>query len=158
MATYVLDTGILLGFVRGAYYAEHVDRTYAPSQPPNISVCSVVSIAELRSLAFRRAWAADRLARLDEVLRGVPNVNINRQPIIERYAEIDAYRVNGHPKLKLPAGMNNRAMGDNDIWIAATASVLRATLLTTDTDFDFLDGVFLKVIRIDPKMKPSART
>jgi len=43
-------------------------------------------------------------------------------------------------------------MGDNDIWIAATASVLKATLLTTDRDFDHLDGVFLRVFYIDQKL------
>ncbi|MBI5685849.1 MAG: type II toxin-antitoxin system VapC family toxin [Verrucomicrobia bacterium] len=158
MASYVLDTGTLLGFVRGAYYGEYVDQTYAPSQPPNIAVCSVVSIAEMRSFAVRLAWGAEKLARLDEILRGVPTVNINRPAIIEKFAEIDAYRLNRHPKHNLPAGTNNQAMGDNDIWIAATASVLRATLLTTDGDFDFLNNVFLKVIRIDPKMKPPAKT
>lgn len=158
MATYVLDTGMLLGFVRGAYYAEYVDQTYAPSQPPNMAVCSVVSVAELRSLAVCHDWQAEKLARLEEILRGVPSVNINRPAIIEKFAEIDAYRLNKHPKRKLPAGMTHQAMGDNDIWIAATASVLRATLLTTDGDFDFLVKEFLKVVRIDPKMKPPGKS
>jgi predicted nucleic acid-binding protein len=45
-------------------------------------------------------------------------------------------------------------MGKNDIWIAATASVLNATLITTDNDFDHLNGVFLPVIYIDPKTTP----
>ncbi|HBA86126.1 MAG TPA: hypothetical protein DCZ95_18740 [Verrucomicrobia bacterium] len=44
-----------------------------------------------------------------------------------------------------------RSMGDHDIWIAATASVLKATLLTTDHDFDHLDGHFCEVIYIDPQ-------
>jgi len=39
-------------------------------------------------------------------------------------------------------------MGKNDLWIAATASVLEATLLTTDFDFDHLKGVFLEVAKI----------
>ena len=41
-------------------------------------------------------------------------------------------------------------MGKNDLWIAATASVLKAILFTTDRDFDHLDGEFLEVIYIDP--------
>jgi tRNA(fMet)-specific endonuclease VapC len=44
-------------------------------------------------------------------------------------------------------------MGKNDLWIAATASVLKARLLTTDHDFDHLDGIFLDVLYIDPKLK-----
>ena len=40
-------------------------------------------------------------------------------------------------------------MGKNDVWIAATASVLDATLLTTDNDFDHLNKEFLTVAKID---------
>lgn len=40
-------------------------------------------------------------------------------------------------------------MGKNDLWIAATTSVLKAKLLTTDNDFDHLDGVFFEVAFID---------
>jgi len=36
-------------------------------------------------------------------------------------------------------------MGKNDLWIAATAYTLNATLVTTDTDFDHLDGEFIEV-------------
>jgi predicted nucleic acid-binding protein len=43
-------------------------------------------------------------------------------------------------------------MGKNDLWIAATASLIGATLLTADKDFSHLQGVFLDVEVIDPKM------
>jgi len=61
---------------------------------------------------------------------------------------IDAFRQNKHPKHKRD-GQNAFAMSDNDIWIAATASVLQATLLTTDKDFIPLNQVFLDVSLID---------
>ena len=41
-------------------------------------------------------------------------------------------------------------MGKNDIWIAATAHASKATLLSTDKDFDHLDGVWLKRLYVDP--------
>jgi len=41
-------------------------------------------------------------------------------------------------------------MGKNDLWIAATAHVVDATILTTDKDFDHLASEFLKCQRIDP--------
>jgi len=50
--------------------------------------------------------------------------------IIERYAEIDAFSQNKLPKI--PLGLSARNMGKNDLWIAATASILEAKLLTTD--------------------------
>jgi predicted nucleic acid-binding protein len=39
-------------------------------------------------------------------------------------------------------------MGKNDLWIAATASVLDIPLMTTDNDFTHLDAVFLKLIKL----------
>ena len=44
-------------------------------------------------------------------------------------------------------------MGKNDVWIAATGSVLNAALLTLDSDLDHLHGSFLEVIRIDQELK-----
>jgi tRNA(fMet)-specific endonuclease VapC len=38
-----------------------------------------------------------------------------------------------------------RNMGKNDVWIAATASVLQIPLLTTDADFQHLDTVYLEL-------------
>ena len=66
--------------------------------------------------------------------------------IIYRYAEIDAYSQN---KLTgQPLGISARNMGKNDLWIAATASILGATLITTDQDFDHLNGVYLDLVKI----------
>lgn len=48
-----------------------------------------------------------------------------------------------------PLKMSARNMGKNDIWIAATASVLGAVLLTTDNDFDHLQDEFLQVDKIE---------
>ncbi len=79
-------------------------------------------------------------------------VEINNEQIIQRYAEIDAYSLSKDRKRPLPAGQTARVMGKNDLWIAATTSVLKATLLTTDHDFDHLDGVFLTIAYIDQKL------
>ena len=45
-----------------------------------------------------------------------------------------------------------RPIPENDIWIAATASVMDAPLITTDGDYDHLDSVYLSVLRIDQKL------
>ena len=66
--------------------------------------------------------------------------------IIKRYAEIDAF---SQDKLKnRPLNYSARNMGKNDLWIAATASVLNIPLMTTDNDFNHLDKVFLKLIKV----------
>ena len=86
------------------------------------------------------------------MLRRIPVVDINTDRIIQRYAEVDAYSQGKDRSKPLPSGMSSRNMGKNDIWIAATASVLNATLVTTDTDFDHLNGVFLNVAYVDPRL------
>lgn len=149
MSTYLLDTGILLGYIRGAGYAEYAERKYALSQPPNVPLISVVSKGEIYSLAIQFAWGAQKRQALDDLLRGIPAVDINTDRIIHRYAEIDAYSQGKDRATPLPTGMSAWNMGKNDIWIAATSSVLNATLLTTDTNFDHLNGVFFTVVYVD---------
>jgi tRNA(fMet)-specific endonuclease VapC len=41
-------------------------------------------------------------------------------------------------------------MGKNDLWIAACAKASGASLLTTDKDFDHLNGALLTVEYISP--------
>jgi tRNA(fMet)-specific endonuclease VapC len=72
--------------------------------------------------------------------------DINIESIIRQYAEIDAYS-QGTLTGK-PLGISARNMGKNDLWIAATASALDLTLLTTDKDFEHLNGVFLDLVRM----------
>lgn len=149
MENFVLDTGIILGYVRGAGYAEYVEKKYRLFSPPNIPLISIVSKGEIYSLAVQRDWDGGKLTLLGELLRKLPVVDINNEQIIQRYAEIDAYSLSKDRKRPLPAGQTARVMGKNDLWLAATTSVLKATLLTTDHDFDHLDGVFLEVAFID---------
>lgn len=65
-------------------------------------------------------------------------MDINHPDILSAYGELD--------DLSERAG---RPMGKNDLWIAATAKVSGATLLTTDGDFDHLDPAHLTRIRVD---------
>ena len=67
--------------------------------------------------------------------------DINTSDVISIYGEIDAF---SQGKLKdRPLGMTARNMGKNDLWIAATASVTKAKLLTMDKDFMHLDNCLL---------------
>jgi predicted nucleic acid-binding protein len=150
VSRYVLDTGIVLGFLRGAPYARHVIDTYDPLSPPNLAVQSVVSVAELESLGFKNKWGQQKLDKLDELVRKIPIQDINHPAILRKFSEIDAYQENKHPSLSIPSGKSGFKLGDNDIWIAATASAMQAVILTTDKDFLPLNNVFATVIYIDP--------
>lgn len=153
MTNYILDTGIVLGYVRGAGYADYVEEHFSVSLPPNIAVVSVVTVGEIYSLSLQLGWGEEKRRKLRDMLGKIPFVDISDQQILERYAEIDAYGQGKHPSIKLPEGTSSRNMGGNDIWIAATGTVLKGLLLTTDHDFDHLSGVFLGVEYIDQSLK-----
>ena len=65
---------------------------------------------------------------------------------MKAFAEIQAYSQNNHPSLN-PG--KSKTIGQNDLWIAATAYAVGATLLTKDSDFEHFSEVFFKVIKID---------
>lgn len=153
MAKYLLDTGILLGYIRASEYAKHVEQEYQLMAPNNISLISIVSVGEIYSLAAQFKWGEKKKKELQAVLSEIHRVDISHEKVLERYAEIDAYSQGKHSARKLPNGMTSRNMGKNDIWIAATASILNANLITTDKDFEHLDKEFLEVIYIEQGVK-----
>lgn len=146
--TYIFDTGIILGYARDAPYSRHIDSEYNPIHGDNITVVSVVSRGEIFSLAYQFGWGQQKRETLQHHLDQITTVDVNQHQIVDRYAEIDAYSQNAHPTREL--GDSDRNMGKNDVWIAATASVLEGTLITTDTDFDHLQGEFLDRVYVDP--------
>jgi len=155
MSCFVLDTGIMIGLLRGAPYARYVLDEYQPFTAPSITVQSIVTLAELEAFGFRLKWGQKKMDALDELVRKIPQQDINHPAVIRQYVEIDAFRQSGHPERKLTSGQCAFSMGDNDIWIAATAAAMSATLLTTDKDFLPLNDEFIKVVYVDPKMSYS---
>jgi tRNA(fMet)-specific endonuclease VapC len=107
---------------------------------------SVVTVGELWSLSLQNNWGTKRIEGLEKLLLQFTVIDINIKSIIRKYAEIDAYS-QGTLTGK-PLGISARNMGKNDLWIAATASALDLTLLTTDKDFEHLNGVFLDLVRM----------
>ena len=75
-----------------------------------------------------------KLAKLTDLLREVVIMPISDHATADRFAEITAY-----------CEGKGRTLSDNDRWIAATAAVTNAVLLTTDRDFDVLDPTFIRL-------------
>ncbi len=140
---YLLDTNIIILYLREGILADFVDDKFNPLGSENEAILSVVSKGELKSLAKKNDWGNKRLEKLEILCGELVITNINSEDIIERYAEIDAFS-QGRLKGKTST-FSARNMGKNDLWIAATASIVNATLLTTDHDFEHLDGVFLNL-------------
>ena len=144
---YLLDTNILLIYLRSKKTKDYINQSYQPFELPNIPLISVVSNGEIKSIGLRNQWGETRLRALDVFLDTLVVVNINAEDVIAAYAEIDAF---SQGKLVgKPLGMTSRNMEKNDLWIAATSFVTGVSLMTTDGDFDHLNGVYLDLIKIE---------
>lgn len=152
MKRFLLDTGMLLGLTRKATWARRtLDRLHLDDQE-TATFTSVICHGELLALAEKNGWGEERRTELANTLAKVPTLDINKQAILNAYALIDAWT---HGKsVTAPHNVSPPepaiSMGKNDLWIAATAHASKATLLSTDKDFDHLNDVWLKRIYVDP--------
>ena len=141
---YVLDTNILIHYLRESELASRIDNQYNPLDASvNEAILSVVSVGELKAIAKINHWGQKRLDKVELLCAELLITDINSEDLIERYAEIDAFsqgKLTGRP-----LSITSRNMGKNDLWIAATASILGATLLTTDLDFNHLHREFIDI-------------
>ena len=145
---YLLDTNIIVLNLQKKPLAYQIRDELGLDDAGNDTYLSVVSIGEITSLALQNKWGQARLAAIDTYLSNFVILDINVQAVLDRYAETDAFsqnRLSGGP-----LGTSARNMGKNDLWIAATTSVIGATLITTDRDFDHLHSHFLNLVWFNP--------
>jgi tRNA(fMet)-specific endonuclease VapC len=139
---FLMDTNILLAFIRLGSLGLYLDATYSLYTLRPLPLVSVVTEGELRALALKHNWGPAKIASLQRLLNPLRIVPLPYRNIVEAYATIDDFcERNGH------------ALGKNDIWIAATANVTRATLLTTDRDFEPLHGRYLQCEWVSPNSR-----
>lgn len=141
MPPYILDTNILLAYVRLGKLYNHLESTYSLWTMTPGPVISIVTEGEIRVLAEEFAWGSAKRQLLSQLLSRFIIIPIPFANIIDKYVEASEY-----------SRRNGRAMGKNDLWIAATAAATGATLLTTDRDFDHLDPILLTRHWIDPTL------
>lgn len=145
MRRFILDTNICLAFVRGHESYKTIEKELNLDSEESINIISVVTKAELLSLGKKRGWGNSKLDKLNRLLDKLYIIDINNSDIqlIKAYYTIDSYsqgKLEGQP-LKSSA----KNMGKNDLWIAATAQVANAELVTMDGDFDHLNSHFITV-------------
>ncbi|KAA6434043.1 DUF4411 family protein [Dyadobacter flavalbus] len=146
---YFLDTNILLAYLKQHTLVKNLQKYFELETSPNLIFTSAVCIGELKSLAVQNNWGEKRIHSIELLRQFILITNTLENTIIDRYARIDAYSQGRLQEKQLETSARN--MGKNDLWIAATASVLNATIITTDKDFDHLHNQFLKVARFDLK-------
>ncbi len=128
----LLDTNILVYITRARNIDAVVD--YISAQKANLYI-SVVSEAEIRSLAIRNEWGSVRRNLMEDFLDRANIVEIT-QLYVNAYSQIDSYSQRRNPGFTEYPFPTPRNMGKNDLWIASLAALLNLELITTDADFD----------------------
>ena len=152
MSRFLLDTNMLLGFVREAPWAIKARADYSLGDSETMVFTSVICRGEILALAEKNGWGAKRRTRLDDVLETIPTLDIDQPAILDAYARIDAWthgKSVASPGNVLPP-QPAVSMKQNDMWIAATTThACNATLLSTDSDFEHLAGIWLDFVYVD---------
>jgi predicted nucleic acid-binding protein len=139
--TYLLDTGILLHWVRGSKVATVVDGQFQLRAASFRPLICEVSLGEMEAFARTEKWGEQKRNKLKELKKELVSVDISDSRVIEAYADLSSL-----------AKSNGWAIfhGKNDQWVGASTRVTGATLLTADKDFlPLRDGKHLDVILLD---------
>lgn len=146
MRAFILDTNILMAYLKAN------NRLYTKVSEENklndddaLIMISAITKGEIRSLAMQNRLGERRLETLNKLLNLLITIDVsgNNEILLNAYAEIDSYSLKRHPT-KTYTG-SAKPMGKNDMWIAATALAVNATLLTTDGKFMHLDKAFIDI-------------
>lgn len=138
MRKFVLDTNIVLAFIRQSPQYLVAESMLNLTSDDAQLIVSVVTLGEIYVLAHRNNWGAKKIEQLHSFVEQtlfVIDVSLGAPELLDAYVEIDCFST-------------GRSMGKNDLWIAATAKVTEATLVTTDGDFDHLGNVFFQLAKI----------
>ncbi len=143
---YLLDTNIVFHWSASTSLGDYVRHAYRLDDPIVRPLVSIVTIAECYALATYMSWGRNRIDLLQQVLDSLVPVDINRPEVFESY--IDLYQI------ARQGGHDKDEKNQNDLWIASCAVANRATLLTTDKDFDVFPDTALARNWIDPAAFP----
>lgn len=141
----LFDTNIILSIVRS-----NDSRGLIRLLNPHSSsiFISIASLAETKSIARQKRWGLNKQKRLNDFIDQVNTIDIDNLSM-DTYAEIDSFYQLQNPDFPKYSFQTPRNMGKNDLWIASLASILGLQLITTDADFDHLNGIFFEVRKID---------
>jgi tRNA(fMet)-specific endonuclease VapC len=114
----LLDTQIIVFLMRGKQAGQKIDATLGLSaRPERPLLCSVVE-GEMLGLARSWSWGPARINALRSSLDQMVRVSSAAPEVVEAYSELYA-----------ALGIRGRKMGENDLWISATARAVGAILV-----------------------------
>lgn len=142
--TYVLDTSTLLNLIRGKELGQQIDSAFGLRTAMYRHTISIVTHGEMKVLAERNNWGEQKRDALAVALDSLVTINIDSEPLVEAYVRVE--------KACRNAPGSERKMGQNDMWIAATALLCDLPIITTDDDFNHLNGRLITVHWVDPTL------
>jgi predicted nucleic acid-binding protein len=131
----ILDTNVLVHLLRNDSTGQALEAKFKLSaRTERPLLCSVVE-GELRGLSDWWGWGAARIAKLDLTLSQLVRVSAGEPEVVRCYGRLYAQQT------KL-----GKKVGENDLWVAATAVAIDGVVLTCDTDFLKLDPTLVKYV------------
>jgi len=151
MKNILIDTCVVIHIIRQSITGINcIDKLKSFDENPNI-IISVVTKGELESFAKQNKWGQNKISALKKFLNQATYIDIENadQGLLDAYSNIDAFskRKIADKNGKLLNGSAIK-MGKNDLWIAATALALDISVITTDGDFDHLNGTMINVMKV----------
>lgn len=146
MRKYVLDTNILFHYVRQSELFHEVEGKLNLLGKDAIPIIASVTIGEMEGFVQRQQWAQSKVSRLKNLVNKIAVIDIasSDDQLMNAYATLWNYSKNALPGNKLGQSIG---IGQNDVWIAALTHTVGAELVTTDGDFDHLNGKWITVKR-----------
>jgi len=106
---YVLDTNIVLHIVRNSDVWKRVKTEFEITTNENKVFISIISYAEINSIAKQLNWGQPKQNILQNVLSKLPTLLINKK-IAESYVKIDVYSQGKDFDNPLPSGISSRML------------------------------------------------
>lgn len=135
--------GLLQASLKSADVIAHWPQKVRDRLDAAVLAMSVISVAELRGGHIYAGWGSDRRAAAERVMAAYLWVPLDLE-IVDCCAELRAEKKT-----------RGWGAGDNDLWIAATASVRGWPLASTDLDFCELAPLDLLYLPAKPDSPPA---
>jgi tRNA(fMet)-specific endonuclease VapC len=124
---YLVDTGIILHWVKRTHQAEAIDALLGLSQHPLKPLICEVSIGEMLAFSRSLTWGTEKRQTLQGLLaNNLVSVDISDPRVMDEYAELST--------VAKQRGWSIFA-GKNDLWVGAASRATGSHLLTMDKDF-----------------------
>lgn len=88
---YILDTNILLIYLKHNSIRSQIEESYSPFSIQNIPIVSTVCLGELESIAMRNNWGYKRMKSMESLVSKCVVTEIHSRDLHKRYGEIDAF-------------------------------------------------------------------